>query len=95
MTPRKKQKTARKRVETRLWHMCDKPPARLTFYPKKRGDYWRRVTLEMPLYEGLIQAIEEESEHSMFGGMAGEWLYFHILELVRREHGERTRVKKP
>lgn len=82
---RKKPKAV-KATEVRHWQMMDKPRARLTYHRKKRGEYWRRVTLEMPLYEGLIQEIERLTAHSLHRGWPGEWLYYNLLKLVQFEH---------
>lgn len=98
MTKRAKVKPVKAvKREVRRWKMLDGPSIRLTYFPKKRGEYWRRVTVELQLYEGLTQAMETECNYSLHRGWPAEWLYYNILKMVQREIAMRnnSEVRRP
>lgn len=83
-----KQPPERREKQVRWWRMLDKRGVKLTYMPRKRGEIFRTVYLEIPLYDGLIEKIVEAADKSLFhGDWPAEWLYHNILSMMQREFG--------
>lgn len=84
-----KQPPERRKKQVKWWRMLDKRGVKLTYMPRKKGEIFRTVYLEIPLYDGLIEKIVEASEHppALQRDWPAEWLYHNILTMMQREFG--------